>query len=397
MMSRRLVLVARLTVGYLVASAGVAHAQTVVRVSAEARADAGYSQNPFSVQAGDSGSGFAKIAISPQAKILTERSVITISGLAEYQRYFRHYGDLGSYNAAFDYNGTPSDHLKTHFNLRYDSSIIGRNDQVIGAIDPDLPTPPVTSGTDLSLFGTRDRRKTISANGNVILDLSSRDTVGLGGFYINSRYSRFASLGNNDGYGGSANYSRQVSEHLRLGVQAAIARYDYGGLLGDTMVYSVQPSFSATLGAHWKAEGALGVSFVNSSTTNSSTVFSGNIRLCNTTTRRTFCVNAARAVLPTGISGTQNTSSIDANYSYSISEHSTVFGAVGYTRNGNRLSAGAQAFEFLRGSLGYARDIRKNLRVTISGQYRKIYGGLVERGADYGAQAGIVVRFGDRR
>lgn len=397
MMSRQLVLLARLTTGCLVASAGVAHAQTVVRLSAEARAEAGYSQNPFSVQAVDTSSGFAKIAVSPQAKIQTERSVITISGLAEYQRYFRRYGDIGNYNAALAYNGTPSDHLKTRFDIRYDSSVIGGNDQVIGAIDPDLPTPPVTSGTDLSLFGTRDRRRTISANGNVILDLSSRDTVSVGGFYINSRYSRFAALGNNDGYGGSANYSRQVSEHLRLGLQAAIAHYDYGGLLGDTMVYTVQPSFSATLGANWKAEGALGVSFVDSSTTNSSTVFSGNVRLCNTTTRRTFCVNAARAVLPTGISGTQNTTSVDANYSYRISEHSKLFGAAGYTRNDNRLSVGAQAFEFVRGSIGYSRDVRKNIQVTISGQYRKIFGGLVERGADYGAQAGIVVRFGDRR
>ena len=397
MMRKQSILAALLTSGALCAIPVMSHAQSVVSVGAEVHAEAGYAANPFTIAAGETGSGFAKISLSPQAKIESERSVVTISGTAEYQRYFRRYGDLGNYNAVLDYSGTPTERVKTHLRLRYDNSIIGRNDQILGAVDPTLPSPPVTSGPDLSLFGTRARRQSLGANGDVSIDLSARDSVAIGGFYIRSRYAQFGALGNNDGFGGSANYSRQVSERVRLGVQAAIARYNYSGLLGDTTVYSIQPSISATLGSGWKADGALGVSFVDSPAVNKRAVFSGNLRLCNASTRSNLCINAARAVLPTGITGVQNTTSLDASYSYKITEYGTLFGAAGYTRNDSSLVAGVQSNEFVRGSLGYARVIKKDIRLTISGQYRKVLGGLIERGADYGVQAGVVVGFGGRR
>jgi hypothetical protein len=33
----------------------------------------------------------------------------------------------------------------------------------------------------------------------------------------------------------------------------------------------------------------------------------------------------------------------------------------------------------------------------MNGQYREIFGGIVDRGADYGGQIGIAVRLGDNR
>ncbi|MDB5577982.1 MAG: hypothetical protein JWR80_3158 [Bradyrhizobium sp.] len=376
---------------------GVAHAQADVRVSADARADIGYSANPFSEPSGDTGSGYAEIQVSPQVKLVDEHSIFTLSGTAQYHRYFRRYGDSGDYGAGLDYSGTPGEHVKTHLNVKYDSSIIGRSDLISGVIDPALPDPPVTSGTDISLFGTRDRRQTLRGSGDMSIVLSARDSLAVSGYYIRSRYSQFGALGNNDAYGGSAGYSRQVTEHLQVGAQGSVARYNYTGLLGDSTVYSTQLVFSATLGPRWKADGAVGVSFVNMPTGGNSTSLSGNLRLCRLSTRSNFCLTARRAVLPTGITGTQNETSVGANYSYKVSERGTIFGAADYTKNGySQLSAFGQN-EYLRGSLGYEHVLRERVRIIMSGQYRQIFGGIVDRGTDYGGQFGIAVRLGDNR
>jgi len=75
----------------------------------------------------------------------------------------------------------------------------------------------------------------------------------------------------------------------------------------------------------------------------------------------------------------------------------SLFSAVDYTRNGNSQLGFATRNEYLRGSLGYDHLLRERVHVIMSGQYRKIYGGVVARGADYGGQLGIAVRLGDRR
>lgn len=381
----------------LFALPGMAYAQADVRVSADAKANIGYSANPFSETTGDTGSGFAEVQFLPQVKLVDEHSIFIVSGTAEYQRYFRRYGDSGDYGGGLDYSGTPGEHVKTHLNVHYDSAIVGRNDLVSGVVDTTLPEPPVVSGTDIALFGTRDRRQTLRGSGDMSATLSARDSIAASAYYIRTRYSQFGALGDNDGYGGSAGYSRQVSEHLQLGAQGSVARYDYTGLLGDTTVYSAQLAFSATLGPRWKADGAIGASFVNPSTGGTSTSLSGNLRLCRATSRTNFCVHALRAVLPTGITGTQNETAVGATYSYKVSERGTLFGAADYTRNGYNQLGAFGANEYLRGSLGYEHVLRERVRLTMSGQYREIFGGPVDRGSDYGGQIGIAVRLGDRR
>jgi len=381
----------------LAAFPSLVHAQADVRLSADTSANIGYSANPFSEPATDTGSGFAQIQATPQVKLVDAHSTFTLSGHAQYERYFRRYGDSFDYGAGLDYRGTPGEHVNTHLNFRYDSTIIGSNDLVSGVVDTTLPQEPVLTGTDISLFGTRDRRRSLRGSGDVSFLLSARDSIAASAYYIQSRYKQFGVLGNNDGYGGSAGYSRQVSEHLQLGAQGSVARYDYTGLVGDSTVYSAQVAFSATLGSHWKANGAIGASFMNPSTGGTSTALSGNLRLCRDTTRSSFCLTALRAVLPTGITGTQNETSVGATYSYKVSERGSVFSAVDYTRNGNSQLGFATRNEYLRSSLGYDHLLRERVHVIMSGQYRKIYGGVVARGADYGGQLGIAVRLGDRR
>ena len=381
----------------LIAVPGIANAQGEVRYGADASASVGYSTNPFSEPTNNTGSALTEIQFSPRISLVNEHSVFTLSGTGQYQRYFRRYGNSYSYGTGLDYSGRPSERIKSHLYIRYDSSVIGGSDFASGPIDPTLPVIPVLSGPDILLFGTRDRRRTLRGGGDVTYALSARDQLGASAYYISSRYSRFGALGNNDGYGGSLGYSRQLTEHLQLGGQMAIARYDYQGSLGSTTVLSPQLSFSATLGPRWKADGALGMSFVNSSNGGTGTSLSGNLRLCRATLRSSLCLAAQRAVLPTGLSGTQNVTSADVSYSYKVSERGTIRASAGYTSNANNQLLIASQNQYVRGSIAYEHVLRERLRLIVSTQYRQVFGGLVDRSADVGGRVGIAVRLGDIR
>ncbi|CAN5291248.1 hypothetical protein BH11PSE5_BH11PSE5_11030 [soil metagenome] len=381
----------------LIAAPGAALAQSDIRLSADANAGVGYSNNPFSVATGNSGSALAEIKIEPRLRVVDEHSEITLSGTGDYQRYLRRYGDSFDWGGALDYSATPAEHVKTNLGVRYSSSIVGRGAFTSGATDPALPDPPIVSGTDIALFGTRDRVDTLRGNGDVTYAISARDTFAAGAYYVRSRYTQFGAIGDYDGYGGSLGYSRQVDEHLQLGLQGSAARYDYVGAPGDSTIYSAQLAFNATLGPRWTASGALGMTFIDANVGASTTSLSGNVRLCQSSARGNFCIYARRAALPTGITGVQNETSVGASYSYKLSERGRITASADYTRNGNGQSLNVGQNEYLRGSLGYDRVLSQRIHLFVQGQYRGIFGGPVKIGADYGGKVGLAIRFGDTR
>ncbi|KQS04175.1 hypothetical protein ASG11_07860 [Sphingomonas sp. Leaf357] len=380
---------------------GVALAQSDIRVSADASANIGYSNNPFSETGNDTSSGVADIQITPVVSLVNERSVFTLSGYAQYQQYFRRYDNAQNYSAALNYNGTPTEHITTHLGASFDNSIVGSNNGLNGAFDPTDPTPPPVTGSDLSLFGTRDRRRTFRTDGDATFILSPRDTLTTSAYYVSTRFKNFGLFGDYDGYGGTAAYSRQISDHLQLGGQGSIAKYDYKGPQGDSTIYSVRGSFSTDFGPRWKADGALGVSFVkDASRGGTNSTLSGNLNLCRVAERANLCIKASRSVVPTGVSGTQTETAIGANYSYKLSERGTLFANADYVRNGSNqllLPGLTGRNQYLNASIGYERYVRERVRIITTGRYRDVYGANGNRAADYGGQIGVAIKFGDKK
>ena len=384
-----------LMAGSLLALPGVAYAQEDVQLTAEAAANIGYSSNPFSETGGDTGSAVADVRLSPEARLVREHSVFVLSGTVQYQKYFSHYSDADNYNGRFDYRGTPSDHIRTHFDVTYDNSIVGQNSLFERSLDPTLP-PPV-SGSDLSLFGTRDRRQTFRTDGDVSFTLSERDTLSTSVYYMRSRYDKFGLLGDYDGYGATANYSRQVNAHLQLGLQTSLSKYDYKGPQGDSTIYSVRPSITTDLGPRWKLDGSLGVSFVDDKLRGTSSTLSGDANLCRTAERATMCVRASRSVVPTGVSGTQTETSVGANYSYKLDEFSSINASADYVRNGSSQVFITGGNEYVRTSVAYDRRLNERWRLAASTRYSDVYGLGGNRSADWGGQVGVVMTFGDKK
>jgi hypothetical protein len=388
--------------GALLALPQVALADGEIRASTDVTASTGWSSNPFAETGKDLSSAFVEVDVRPTISLVHEHSDIALTGLFDYQHYFRDYSDSNDYGVGLDYSGTPTARLTTHAAVNYDSSIIGGYDALSPVVNPALPLPPVTTGPDLALVGTKVRRRTLAFAGDLSYALSEYDTVTANAYYTESRYGGAISASNYNSYGGGLGYSRRVSAHLQLGVQGSVSRYAYQGGLGNSDVYSVQGTFKDQLSDRWSVNGALGVSFSSQTLGGNSTNLTGSIQLCRLGPRSTFCVNGNDAVLPTGGAGTVDSKSAGASYSYHLTEHSTVSLSGQYSHNdtptGRFLANdGRYANSYITLSGTYDRTLRPRVHLIASTHFRKITGNLGDSPADFGGSLGIMIRFGDYR
>jgi hypothetical protein len=378
----------------LLAFPQMASAADDVTVSADVSANAGYSNNPFSEAGSNTGSGYAQARISPAVKLANETSIFTLLGIFSDKQYFQHYQNVYDLAGQLQYTGTPNERLKTHADLKYDNSIVGQNGYNGSALDSSTTSAPVTSGTDISLFGTRDRRQNAQADGGLDYALSSHDSLTVSGYYLLTRYSQAVVGGNYDGYGFSAGYSRKIAEHAQIGAQTSYAHYSYEGGLGSTDIISPQATFSAKLVSYWTVDGAVGASFISSSFSGKKTTFTANLDVCRATTRTNFCLTGRRAALPTGAGEIQNELLVGANYSYKVTEKSTITANANYTQNSQIQTPTLGPNKYVRGALGYDRRISKRMHITIDGRYANIFGTNEHRVADFGGQLGIIAKLG---
>lgn len=388
--------------GFLFVLPQVAWADDEIRASVDVTTSTGWSSNPFAEVGKNLGSAEVQIDVRPVVSMVAEHSIISLSGLLDYQHFFRNYSDSKDYGGGLDYSGTLGSRLTAHANAHYDSSIIGGFDAINPVINPALPQPPVTSGQDIALIGTRDRRSTLSFSGDVGYALSARSSVTANAYYSRVRYAGVESGSNYNSYGGGAGYSRRISERLQLGLQASTARYVYRGLLGKSQVYSLQATFNDRLSEKWTLLGAAGVSFSDQSFGGRRTNLTGNAQLCRQTSRATLCFTASDAVLPTGATGTVNSKAAGASYSYRLSERSTFTVSGQYSHNDepvfNRLAQEQRiASSYVTAAASYDRQLRQRIHLIAATHFRKVIGNLGNYPADFGGSLGISIRFGDFR
>lgn len=377
----------------LCAVPGNVWANDIVTLSADASANAGYSHNPFLVAGSSTGSGFVQIQGRPELDIKGPGSDLSIYGSAQYERYFEHYLDSYDYNAGLDYKWHGNAKLNAHAYAKYDNGIIGNYN-----LDNLSSGQPSNSGSDLSLFGTRDRRQTVNAGSDLSYIVSEHGTVTANAYYIRTRYDQIGQLGDYNGYGGGLGYSRQISSRLQIGLQGSFTRYNYinNPTFGHTMLYSPQVLIVDQFSPYWTLQAAIGASFVDNVSSGKKTTLTADVKLCRKTDRTTFCLNARQAALPTGGGGTQNELLTGVNYSYRISARKSLNFDVSYIRNSGISQIGFPKLSYLRSTLGYNYALTEKIGLTVSGRYGGVYGFSSGRSADYGGQVGVALKLGAR-
>ena len=130
-----------------------------------------------------------------------------------------------------------------------------------------------------------------------------------------------------------------------------------------------------------------------------SAYLTGNLSGCRVTERSSICVTLRDAVLPTGGTGTADTKSAGASYSYHLTEHSRLSLSGTYTHNSTSdalaLTPYVTATSYVTTSASYDRTLTKRLHLTASTHFSKVMGGGNDHTEDVGGSLGISVRFGE--
>ncbi len=371
-----------------------------IKASADVSANGGYSSNPFGGTGSDLGSAYVQIDADPEIRLINERSIFALKGRVNYEHYFHRFSDTADYQGALDYSGTPTSRLATHANASYDSSIVGGFDNVNTQVDPTQSPSAPTTATDLALFGTGTRRRSINVSGDLSYALSTNDFLTANAFFNRSRYGGGLSQSNYNAYGGGAGYSRRMSARLKLGVLASVDRYVYQGVFGNSQVYSLEATVDNQFSSRWTLKGAAGASYSKRTIGGTSLSPTGNLQLCRVSSRSTLCATVTEAVLPSGYAGTVITQSVGASYSYRLSEHADFSVGASYSHNDRPADApGITTFavgtSYVTATATYDRTLRERLHFLATTRYRNITGGSGSRSADFGGSIGFAVRLGD--
>lgn len=410
------------------------------RASANITAGAGYANNPF-VGQGGGGSVFAQVGVSPEVRIVNETRTIAIGADVFHQEYFNDFPANTTYQARADYSQRLNETTSVHARGSYQSALLGAfGFGGFGSVNPIVQPPvvdpvtgvgagavlvnpgvgvgfPVVPGTEIGAFGAGRRQRTFNLAGDFSSTISSRDSVTGSIFYVNSSFGggrdlqNFGNLGDYNGYGSSLGINRRLSEFTSVGLLGSVSSYNYQQAQSDTRVYSIQATASTRLNEFWSLDGALGASFLQQQLGGNSATLSGNANLCRRGERSSTCLQASRAVLPTGFAGTQTQTSVGLNWQMQVGEGQNVsLGASYVSLDSPRgsLPVGSDngtipglpgAFDNQIGQVnaGYSRAIGRRLQLSPSVYYRSVFGGTLSRADDYGGQISLSYRLGDLR
>jgi len=406
------------------------------RLSVDVVGSAGYSNNPFALVDDNTDSALVSVDVLPRYQRLTERSTLTLSGAASFQRYLRRYSNNESYSASADYALRASEQVTAHTRLDLLSSVLGANNFLPGIVGAGQASPAIGSGagtttgvdagggggtivpganptvvplmpfTDIGLFGLRNRRRSARLGGDVAIGLSAQESLTVSGYGEVARFSQLPEFGDYEAFGATLGYSRRLSERLTVGLRGSVSDFNYQTSDSDSRALSLEATGSTRLSELWSADGAVGVTFVDSGAVGSTrrTSLSGNVNLTRRGELSSLSFQGSRQVSPTGLAGTQYVSTIGVNWSRRLGERENVSLSANYSNVGGggqdltRIPGGLPfQTEFGQVIAGYDRQINRRMRFVASANYRQLFGGNAGRPRDFGGQLGLSYRIGDPR
>jgi hypothetical protein len=354
-----------------------------VKASIQATARLEYDNNPFLLGGSDVSSGSVSGGLTPKLSYTGEKDVVELTGYYDRTKYFRRYDDTDAYGGGLEARHRFAPGTEIYGGLRYDSSIIGANN------DNAVTTPgtPPVDDTDVNLIGTRARSETYSASGGFNARLSSRDDISARGGITAVRYPGRPAGSDSTNYGGTLGYNHAISEKTRIGISGTAYYIDYDTPGLHTMVMQPSVTFSSQLSPSWNVEGSLGVSFSTLSAPgipdSHDTSWAGTLDLCHKGQRNNLCLSFARSVSASGFGGTTNRTSAGLTFDQRLTERLNLTASGTYVRSeSQQTTLGTR--EYVGGSVGLNYRLLRNLKIGAEARYRDLYGAAFPIDSDYG-------------
>jgi len=374
-----------------------AQAQSVTRASVDVTLGGGYSNNPYGGVSGggDTGAAYGQATIAPRVSMTTEHSLFTFDGSVDYKTYTSKFRDNDNYRAALGYQGQPNERLKTRARASYVNAFVGAYDQFDTGVIGEIPPAP-----DVGLFGAASRRSDIDTSAGLTYQISERSSVSLDGRAGFVRYSQSSIANEYNDYGGTLSYSRQLKEHLSIGLMVGAAHTNYLKSTSDTDVYNAAVTLAAQLSPRWSIEANTGAARLETNGAPSRTAWTADASLCyKSGDRSDLCLRGARQFSPTGYSGTRIQTLASLSYSHRLTERDSITANASYSRvSGGSLIGGPVVSAndwYWRADLGYTRRQTERLSLSARALYRKVHSVAAPRDDDYGGSLSLTYRFGD--
>lgn len=348
----------------------------------------GYGSNPYLAVSPPGGSGLVGANLSAILSHPTPTSDTTLTGRADVEQDFKHYGRSESYGGTLSRTQQFSTHLSGNAYVSYDSTVnpyrsgfgYGVLPSAAGSTPaaPDATTPPpvVTppGGPDLSnvdLLTVGQRTRTLTGGAGLNWQLSERDQFQVAGYASHSSYSS-SQASSYTSYGGNASFVHALNGRTKIGAGVNVSRTISQGRPATT-AYEPNVSLVQQLSAFWVFNGQVGVIFQDAGATvgGKSTSLGFSASLCGTYPRSTICVTGSRQAAPSGYGGQRIDTRAGLSLSYALSERSRVRLNATYDESSSQATSIVPTQRYYQIGGGYTRSVSRRISVGFSGSYQR--------------------------
>lgn len=363
----------RVSLAVLAGALAAPAAAAPVEASVELSTRLGYDLNPFLSAGNDLASPYVESSVAPTLTKRTEKGEVAVTGHFTRTAYLEKYGKSDQYGAEASVQQRVTPKLSIFGALRYDSEVIGQggDDSVAGG---PLDQP------DVNLIGLRQRADTYAASGGWQYQAGPKDTISADGGYTATRYRDAGGVDSNN-VGGRIGWQHAVSERTKVGVSGSVYRIEYPDQAGlSTLIMEPRVTFSTKLSAAWTFDASLGMSFSDltlpavQGPDRTAKGLSGSASLCYKGARDDFCFRGDRSVSASGLGGTVERTTFDANYSRKLTERIGFQAGATYSRSEAQANRFATR-EYVSAHAGLEWRASRQIIIGAEGRYRDIFGG----------------------
>ncbi len=362
--------------------------------------------NPF-LETNGKAAGSVTLKVDPKVYWEDESSKVTLDGGLRLSQYTNRYGsDVGLRLGA---QGSKKIDERTSLTVGagFQSSRSSLQDTFFGNVDSPLDPGafPEVPLTDVTIAGQRIRVKTLDASVGIEHALSAADAVGI---TAATSYSKFGGTFGRDYRSGivGLQYGRRISERTLVTGAVEVGVADYiGSRNGDATIISPQVGIENSVSERLRWTASIGVSYASVDdqfrVSRNKVYLAGDISLCHTAVRSSFCGSVSRSAAPTALGGISAVTNVAFNYDQKLSlkDSFSLSGRYGRTDQSSdpALAAIRRDTQIVGVSATYLRAVNERLSFYATPSATRIFDKQLRREANYSINVGVKMRFGKLR
>lgn len=363
------------------------------------------SSNPFLLEQ-DAEAIAAYITVDPTIFLEEGRNTTVIDGSLRATQYFNDYGTDANGSLRLSTQRALTERTDLQLSGSINSTRRSFIDGLSGAggnIFPADPTAlPDAATLDPTLIGALVRSTTMAVTGSLEHRLTPVSFLSGGAAFSRTTFSNDAGFDVSSA-SGSLTYGRRIAPRTVASLGGQFSSFTFAGSnIGDANVYAMQTSVEHEIGTRWRLALGAGISLVDRDlgmgVRETSSLFSGDLGLCNTGLRGRFCITGRRAAQPAAIGGVATVTSFGVTYERELSRNDTVSFSSQLGRSNqnidNGLTTDGTVVDVIGATATFRHDLSDRTALLVALGYSDVSDDLRDVPANAFVRVGITLGFG---